>query len=128
MVAADQNIPIKGSSWLAPIRTIWNWPVYGANGRVITGGMQGGQQRGAGRVGRVDVPAQHHDRDVTGAGQLERGGGGLGAGARHPGVVQEQDAGSGRAAQDLEAVQVEVATLVAEAEGEQAVRPAQVGR
>ena len=48
--------------------------VYGASVRVIGARGEAGGQRGAQPVGRVDVAAEHHDRDVPGARVLERGG------------------------------------------------------
>src|SRR6266576_6802110 len=73
------------------ISFVRGYGVYGASVRVVTAGSEPGGQRGAQRVGRAHVAAEHHDRDVAGARVLERGGRGLGAGARYPGVVEEQD-------------------------------------
>src|ERR1700730_19230876 len=98
---------IRQSSWLTPISTSWR-RVHGAGRRVIAGGGEAGQQRGRGGIIRVDMPAQDDDRDVAGAGQLERGGGRLGAGTGYPGVVQEQHAGPGGAGLQLGPGQVQV--------------------
>src|SRR4051812_3715929 len=73
------------------ISLLCGYGMYGASVRVVTAGGEPGGQRGAQPVGRVHVAAEHHDRDVAGARALERGGRGLGAGARNPGVVEEQD-------------------------------------
>src|SRR6266568_6872094 len=74
-----------------PISLVRGYGVYGASVRVVTAGSEPGGQRGAQRVGRVHMAAEDHDRDVAGAPALEGGGRGLGAGARYPGVVEEQD-------------------------------------
>src|SRR3984957_3057929 len=127
MVVAEYIIPIKQSSCLTPVNTIWR-RVHGAGRRVVAGGGEAGQQRGRGGIIRIDVPAQDDDRDVAGAGQLERGGGRLGAGSTNPGVIQEQHAGPGRPGQDLEPVQIQVTALAAGAQDQPAAGQAQVGR
>ena len=87
--------------------------VYGASVRVVTARGEAGGQRGAVPVGRIDVAAEHHDRDVAGARALERGGRGLSAGARYPGVVEEQDTGSRPSPFGTKSVQVGVTALLA---------------
>ena len=63
------------------------------------------------RVIGVDVPADDHDRDAPGAGQLERDRGRLRAAARHPGVVDDQHVGPGHDAVDAEPAGVDAAPV-----------------
>lgn len=55
---------------------------------------------------RVDVTAKDHDRDTARAGQLERGGGRLGAAAGNPGIVHNEDIGADRRPGDPQPVHV----------------------
>ena len=87
--------------------------VYGTAVRVIGARGEPGGQRGAQPVGRVDVAAEDHDRHVAGARPLERGGRGLGAGARYPGVVEKQHTGSRPSPFGYKPVRVGVAALLA---------------
>ena len=90
--------------------------VYGASVRVVTARGEAGGQRGAVPVGRIDVAAEHHDRDVAGARALERSGRGLGAGARYPGVVEEEYGCSRPGPFGPKSVRIGVAALLARPE------------
>src|SRR5258707_6381843 len=116
--------------WSAPfltyLRDQLTCGVYGTLGGSDGGGGEPGGQRTRAGIGWVDVAAKHDDRDVAGARQLERGGGGLSAGARYPGVVGEQHAGARGRPVGHEAVHVQVATLVSRPDDEPAQRQPQV--
>src|SRR5438477_6772802 len=89
----------------------------GASVRVVTAGSEPGGQWGAQPVGRVHVAAEYHDRDVAGARALQGGGRGLGAGARNPGVVEEQDSSRPRPF-GYKAVRVGVTALLPRPDGQ----------
>jgi hypothetical protein len=99
--------------------------MYGASVRIVTAGSEPGGQRGAQPVGRVHVAAEHHDRDVAGARALQRGGRGLGAGARNPGVVEQQDS-SRPGPFGYKAVRVGVTALLPRPDGQPCPRQPQV--
>ena len=94
MIAADYSSHYYHDEVLCALTpgkgAVWSLGVYGALGRVVGSRDEPGGQRAGQPVGRVDVAAEQHHRDVAGAGPLERGGCGLGAGARYPGVVEEE--------------------------------------
>ena len=100
--------------------------MYGAFGRVVGGRGEPGGQRAAQPVGRVDVTAEHHHRDMAGARPLERGGRGLGAGARYPGVVKQQHTGSRRGPFGRIPVRVRVPALLARPDDQPRHREPQV--
>src|SRR6478609_7845383 len=108
------------------ISLLRRYGMYGASVRVVTAGSEPGGQRGAQRVGRVHVAAEYYDRDVAGARALEGGGRGLGAGARYPGVVEEQD-GSRPRPFGYKAVRVGVTALLPRPDGQPCSRQPQVG-
>src|SRR5260370_2717996 len=68
--------------------------VYGAFSQVVGRRGKADGQRAAQPVGRVEVAAEHYDRDTAGPGPLERGGRRLGAGAPHPRVGEPPYTGS----------------------------------
>src|SRR5258705_13886282 len=108
--------PTGPGSWCptgTPISLGCGYGVYGTSVRVVTAGSEPGGQSGAQPVGRIHVAAEHHDRDVAGARALECGGRGLGAGARYPGVVEEQNTGSRPGPFGRKPVQVGIAALLA---------------
>src|SRR6266516_3393691 len=95
------------------ISRVCGYGVYGASVRVVTAGSEPGGQRGAQPVGRIHMAAEHHDRDVPGSRALQRGRRGLGAGARYPGVIEEQDTGPRPGPFGYKPVRVGVAALLA---------------
>src|SRR5580658_3381071 len=100
--------------------------MHRACGRVVRAGPEPGQQPGRPGIGRVEVTAEYHDGDTPGPGQLEGGRGRLSAGARYPGVVDQEDVGSSHCPFGIKALNIQVTTLTAWPHGQPGDRQAQV--
>src|SRR4051794_9609431 len=65
--------------------------VYGTSAGIAGTWGEARGQRGAEPVGRVEVAAEHDQRDPPGPRALERGGRRLGTGPRYPGILEQED-------------------------------------